>query len=291
MHVALCGGIVPHAGFPTMLAGLHALDVSYVEIGMGREMNTSLLEPVDGENHMILDSDAAIERYRRHCADGGINLSSFILGNDFNLPDPKAEIAWVTRVVQTAAALGIPAVRIDSAMTGEKDLPLDERVGKFVEALGAVIANTSDCPVDLGIENHGVQGNQPEFLNAVFQGVGSDRLGMTLDSGNFYWYGHPIERVMEILKDLAPKAKHTHLKNIKYPADQRSVQREIGWKYGDHVCPLDEGDVDHPAVVQYLRDAGYQRDLCIEDESLSRQPDDQRLAVLRRDVEYVRSLI
>jgi len=291
MYVSVCGGIVTHVGYPTMLAGLGALNLSHVEIGMGREMNAGLMEPVDGQNHMILDSDAAVERYRRHFADSGITVTAFMLGNNFNSPDPKAEIAWVTRVVEAAAALGIPAVRIDSSMTGERELPFDQRVGKFVEALGAVIANTAKCPVDLGIENHGVQGNQPEFLKAVFEGVGSPRLGMTLDSGNFYWYGHPIERVMQILKDLAPKAKHTHLKNIRYPADQRGVQREIGWKYGEYVCPLDAGDVDHAQVVKFLSAAGYERDLCIEDESLGRHPAEERQAVLRRDVEYMRSLI
>jgi sugar phosphate isomerase/epimerase len=291
MYVAVCGGIVTHVGYPTILAGLPELGLTAVEMGMGREMNAGVLEPVDGQNHMILDSDAAIERYRSHFADNGIKLSAFILGNNFNLPDPKAEIAWVTRVVETAFALGIPAVRIDSAMTGETELSFAERVGKFVEALGTVIANTAKCPVDLGIENHGHQGNQPEFLNAIFEGVGSPRLGMTLDSGNFYWYGHPLDRVMQILHDLAPKAKHTHLKNISYPAELRNVQREVGWKYGEHVRPLDQGDVDHAKVVQFLREAGYDRDLCIEDESLGRQPAEQRKAVLRRDVEYIRSLI
>ncbi len=161
----------------------------------------------------------------------------------------------------------------------------------FAECMARVLDATGNLDVQMGIENHGIQGNQPEFLTHVIEKVGSPQLGMTIDTANFYWYGHPLSRVYDIIKQLAPKAKHTHIKNINYPADVREVQREIGWKYNDFVCPLREGDIDLKAVVSILKDAGYEGDLCIEDESLMRWDNEKRKAVLIDDAAYLKEIL
>jgi sugar phosphate isomerase/epimerase len=61
-------------------------------------------------------------------------------------------------------------------------------------------------------------------------------------------------------------------------------RRQIGWEYAQYRSPLDEGDIDLSRVVQILRNAGYQRSLCIENESLNKFPEPARLEVIRRDV-------
>ena len=53
-----------------------------------------------------------------------------------------------------------------------------------------IIEATEATGVGLGIENHGKTTNNPEFTGPLFDRVGSDRLGLTLDTGNFYWFGH-----------------------------------------------------------------------------------------------------
>jgi sugar phosphate isomerase/epimerase len=134
-------------------------------------------------------------------------------------------------------------------------------------------------------------GNRPEFLQAVFEAVSSPRLGLTLDTGNFYWFGHPLSRVYEIMRQFAPKVKHTHVKNIAYPPEMREQQRPIGYEYGRYVCPIYEGDINHSIVVEILREAGYNGDLCIEDESLGKFAPDERRSVLQRDAEHLKALI
>jgi len=157
--------------------------------------------------------------------------------------------------------------------------------------MSRVLDETSDSDVEMGIENHGFQGNRPEFLDAVFDAVRSERLGLTLDTGNFYWYGHPLSRVYEIIERFAPYCKHTHAKNISYPVGLREIQREIGLEYSKYVSPMREGDVDHGRVVEILKGAGYSRDLCLEDESLGKFPREKWPAVLRLDADYFRTIL
>ena len=68
------------------------------------------------------------------------------------------------------------------------------------------VERTSRRKVDLAIENHGAQGNDPAFLDGVFQKVRSPRLGMTLDVGNFYWSGKPLSEVVSYGKFGTAKA-------------------------------------------------------------------------------------
>jgi sugar phosphate isomerase/epimerase len=177
-------------------------------------------------------------------------------------------------------------------MRRERELDFGERVELFASNLKAVLDRTAGSKVTMGIENHGYQGNNLAFQLNVYKSVGSDRLGSTMDTGNFYWRGYPLSEVYGILRILAPYAKHTHLKNIRYPEDQREIMREGGWGYEQYVAPLDEGDIDHAKVVQILADAGYAGDICIEDESLGHyKTPEERIAVLERDVAHVKQII
>jgi sugar phosphate isomerase/epimerase len=146
--------------------------------------------------------------------------------------------------------------------------------------------------VTLGIENHGFQGNNLAFLLNVFMLVGNDRLGSTMDVGNFYWRGYPLGEVYGILRVLSPHAKHTHMKNIHFPEDQREVTREAGWKYSEYACPLDEGDIDMAKVIGMLKGAGYQGDICIEDESVAKlKTQAEKAAVCKRNVDHLKKAL
>jgi sugar phosphate isomerase/epimerase len=108
---------------------------------------------------------------------------------------------------------------------------------------------------------------------------------MTLDTGNFYWYGWPLSQLYRTLEHFAPRAKHTHIKNINYPAEMVEKRREIGYEYGKYCSPLDEGNIDIARVVRLLVAAGYTGDLCIENEALGKYPQAERIGVLQRDAD------
>jgi sugar phosphate isomerase/epimerase len=182
-------------------------------------------------------------------------------------------------------------VRIDP-LARDKSLGAGEVLVPFNRHVYTVLQRTRGVPVDLGVENHGPFANDPHFLDHVFAAAKDDpRLGLTLDTGNFYWFGHPLAEVYRLIERYGPRVKHTHVKNINYPGDLAQRTRSIGQDYGKYCCALDEGNLDLKRVVGILRTCGYDRDLCIENESLGKHPPEAKLAVLRRDVRAAREAI
>lgn len=288
MYASLRDGTALSAGFDTIKEASDACGVPAAELSLDRDMKAP---SVVSKDTFALDSSAAIASYKTHLAEHGIRPAGFLLANNFNAPDRDAEVDWVARVVRAADAIGMRAIRVDSIISGERDLTTSQRIDLFVNCLAKIVAATSDLDTGLGIENHGAGGNNREFLEGVFTGVGSDRIGMTMDMGNFYWSGMPLSEVYETLERLAPRTKHTHVKNIAYPEAEREKRRPIGWEYGKYCCPIEQGDIDLSRVIGFLKKVNYQGDLSLEDESIGRFPPEERRAVLIRDAEYLKSLI
>ncbi len=278
------------AAFPSLKEGLDALGFDAVELEFARD--NSVL-PVRGarEDRVKLDTAAGAEAFRRELADADVRVSALLMGNNFGSDDLDGEINWTVTAVKTAEALGVPTVRIDAIMHGERDLPLERNVEVFADAMARILDTTSNANVDLGVENHGFQGNDPDFLDILLQKVDCPRLGVTIDTGNFYWRGHRLSRIYEIIEHFAPYCKHTHVKNIAYPPEKRETERAMGWEYGKYVSSISEGDIDHRRIVRILKSVGYNRDFCLEDESLGRRPREQWGAVLKRDADYFREIL
>jgi sugar phosphate isomerase/epimerase len=279
------------SGWSTIREGLDALGLDAVEMNLERDNTVFAVRPLDGKDRFKLDDPADLDAFRKHLSENEVRVSALLMANDYGSDDLDGEVAWTIAAIRAADTLGIPAVRIDAMMHGEGEDAVEKNIRVFTEAMHRVLGATSDSKIDLGIENHGYQGNRVDFLDEIFARVGSPRLGLTIDTGNFYWYGHPLSRMYEIIEHFAPRCKHTHAKNIKYPEDKREIQREVGWEYGTYVSPIPDGDVDHARVVRILKAAGYDRDLCLEDESLGNWEGDERRAVMLRDAEYVRGIL
>jgi len=275
--------------FATPVEGMRHLGVDAVEVAISRDFEVYAM---DSKEAVTLRSDEDARSYKKHLDGLGLRAICFLTACDFSVGDDAENAGWVGRVIELADAMDMPAVRIDSAMSRERELDFETRVALFAKGLGAALEQTAGSKVALGIENHGYQGNNLAFQLNVYKTVGSDRLGATMDTGNFYWRGYPLSEVYGILNILAPYTKHTHVKNIKYPEDQREVMREGGWEYGTYVSPVYEGDIDHAKVLRILADAGYQGDVCLEDESLGHfQPGAERIRVLEQDVAHLKDII
>jgi len=275
--------------FSTPLEGLRHLGVDAVEIELSPDFEVCAM---DSAAKIRLTADTEAVAYRKHLDALNIRPASFLTARDFSVGDFEENVRWVARALELAAILGMDNIRIDSAMKRERELDFGRRVQIFAEGLGGALARTAGLTVAMGIENHGIQGNNLAFQLSVYKQVGSKRLGSTLDTGNFYWRGYPLSEVYGILTILAPYAKHTHLKNIKYPEELREKTREAGWEYEKYVAPLDEGDIDHALVLRFLKEAGYQGDICIEDESLGHYAKgEERIRVLEGDVAHVKGIL
>ena len=276
--------------FGSIKAALDAMRIDSVELEYFRDCAVMSPDSTDGARDSLADA-GAIDAFAKKCAGLNLRVSALLMHNNFAAEDLDAEIEWAVSCIEAAAQLGLKSVRIDAAMHAQTEWSLDRCIQRFAESMARVLDATTNLAVDMGIENHGHQGNRPEFLDEVFAKVDSLRLGLTLDTANFYWYGHPLSKVHEIIERFAQKVKHTHIKNINFPKDIRETRREIGWEYNTYASSLREGDIDLEWTVKVLRDAGYSNRLCIEDESLGRRGIEERKAVLIDDADYMREVL
>lgn len=274
--------------YGSIKAGLAAMGIDAVELTYNKDKT---VQSLDGPGTESLATDAAIEAFAYKCKGLNVKPTAFLLANNFGADDVEAELDYVISAVRAAARLGMHAVRIDAIMHDNRDWDLAKRTEFFAECMGKVLEATRGLDVHMGIENHGTLGNQPEFLDSVLNKVNSPRVGVTVDTANFYWFGHPLSKVHQIIKHFAPRIKHTHMKNINFPPDKREIQREVGWEYGTYASSLREGDIDMRWVVKTLADAGYTGDLCIENESLGRYDPDKQKAILRDDADYLKEIL
>ncbi|MHB1036471.1 MAG: sugar phosphate isomerase/epimerase family protein [Pirellulales bacterium] len=271
-------------GKPDCWAALRAIGAEGVEAVVGEDLSLAgLFHPTI--KYTAAD-DAGIARLAADAQAAGQRITALCMANRF-AERPEAEIAWCGRVAKAARALGASAIRID-VVPGRLARP--EFLKLAVATLRKVMAETEATGVRFAIENHGNTTNDPEFLQPLFDGVGSNRLGLTLDTGNFYWFGHPLAKVYQLYETFAPRAFHTHCKSIRYPQAEREKQRPMGWKYGEYECPIDAGDLDFRRIIAILRKAGYAGDLCVENEALGNLAPDKAVETVAREIALLKRL-
>ena len=272
------------ANQPDCWSALGSIGAEGVEATIGEDLSLPVLR--HPQRKYSAATDAGIQELAADLKTAGRRITAFCMYNRFE-ERPDFEIEWCTKAARAAQALGVKAIRIDVV---PRKLSAPEFLDLAVATLKKLMQAAEPTGVAFGIENHGGTTNNPDFLKPLFERVGSRLLGLTLDTGNFYWYGHPLSKLYEIYAAFAPRVFHTHLKSIRFPEDQRERQRPVGWEYGRYNCPIDQGDIDFRRVVKILTDAGYSNDLCVEDESLGKFPKDEQAAVLKKEIATLKRL-
>lgn len=265
-------------------SALKALGATGVEVAVNDNLECHLLyHPT--RKYSVADA-AGIDALQKELDSQKIRITAFCMANRFD-ERLEQELAQTKALLPAAKALGVRAFRLDvvpRALAKDKFLPFAISTCKSL----CTLAEGTD--VHYGIENHGNTTNDPVFLEALFTGVGSPRLGLTLDPNNFYWYGHPLEKVYAIIGQFADRCFHTHCKNIKYPVEKRETTRPIGWEYDKYSITLAEGDLDYRRILALLKKGHYQGDLCLENECLGHYPAAEHPAVLKRETAFLRQL-
>jgi sugar phosphate isomerase/epimerase len=271
-------------GKPDCWAALKELPVAGMEVGVTEALRCGGLQHPTRQYGVGTADD--IKQLKDDLAAHGATITALCMNNrlDERLDE---EIAWAKKVVAAAQALGVKAIRIDVV---PRKIGSDQFLPFAIRACRHLCELVKDTPVRFAIENHGGWSNNPVFLRDLFDGVGSAQLGLTLDTMNFYWFGHPLEEVYRICQQVAPRAFHTHCKNLRYPEEKRNERRPMGWEYAKCAAPLYDGDIDYQRVATTLRRADYQGDLCLENECLSRFPMEQHLDILRQELALLKRL-
>ena len=271
-------------GKPDCWSAAKSLNLEGLEVIVTPEMQCpSLYHP--GKKYSVASAEG-IQTLQADARENGIVLTSFAMSN--RLDEQLArELEWMKKLAPVAQKLGMKAIRIDvvpRALKREEFLPFAIRACR---QLCEIVEGTG---VRLGIENHGNTTNNPEFLEKLFDGVGSSQLGLTLDPANFYWFGIPLNELYGIYEKFAPRSWHTHCKSIRFPEEKRNVRRTIGWEYDKYSATIYDGDIDYKRVAGILRKASYKGDLCLENESLGHFPKAEHGDVLKKEIAVLSDL-
>jgi sugar phosphate isomerase/epimerase len=218
--------------------------------------------------------------------DGSIRIAAILLMTDF----ADDQVDWVTRAIARAAELGAGVVRVDP-LTAAKDLSAGQITGNCIRNIRAILAGTAGSDVRIGLENHAHFANDEAFLDRVLGEIPDARFGLTLDTGNFYWFGYPLDEVYRLIDKYAPRTVYTHIKSINYPSEVRNIRREIGYEYKRHCSRLAEGDLDLRRIAGIFKSHNYGGDYCIENESLFKLSEAQKMLALQSDMATLRNAI
>ncbi|MBI5688203.1 MAG: sugar phosphate isomerase/epimerase [Verrucomicrobia bacterium] len=284
LAVACRDVLLKTTGKPTCWAAMKELGVSCLEVDITPDLLCpSLIHP--DRKYSLADPDS-VKQLADDLAANRATITAFCMHNKF---DEKLdeEIAWMRKLLPAAQQLKVKVIRIDVV---PRKTPIDQFLPVAIKACKAICEIAEGKPVRYGIENHGRFTNDPDVLEKLFAGVGSPQLGLTLDALNLYWFGHPLESLYGIIEKFAPRVVHTHCKSVRYPEDQRNVRRAIGWEYAKYSAPIYDGDIDYKRVVAILRKAGYQADLCLENECLKHFPPEQHAAVIKKELAMLKTL-
>jgi sugar phosphate isomerase/epimerase len=273
-------------GLPPAQVG-ELIGVTGVEVEVSPELGCPILESADGgQKKYGLATPSALATLKDDLGKNGLVVTAFLMHN--RLDERLAEeLEWTKKLVDAAVSLEVPVIRIDVVPRRTKREEFLPFAVKVCKQLCDIAEGTG---IRYGIENHGSITNDPEFLRQLFDGVGSPHLGLTLDTANFYWYGHPLNELYEIFERFAPRVFHTHCKSIRYPDDKKNVRRPMGWEYDRYACPVFEGDIDFGKVVAILRKANYCGDLCLENESLGKYPESQHAQIVKKEIALLKRL-
>ena len=281
---AIRDGHLKATGQANCWAALKALDVKGMEVVLTEALLCPGLYGTD--TPYTVATDDGIKRLKDDLAAHGATITAFAMSNRLD-ERLEEEITWAKKVAGVAQAFGVKAVRIDVV---PRKLAVDQFLPFAIKACQQFCEVIKDTPLRWGIENHSRVTNDPAFLDKLLDGVGSAQLGLTLDALNFYWFGHPLDQVYELCDKYAARVFHTHCKSLRYPVEKRNVRRPMGWEYAKYAAPIYDGDLDYRRITASLRRAGYQGDLCLENECLAHYPKDQHTAVLKKEIDLLKRL-
>jgi len=130
----------------------------------------------------------------------------------------------------------------------------------------------------------------PSEIAALLDGTDPNLLGLVFDTGH-YAYGSGDSDVLVGLNRFRDRVWYIHFKDCEPNVAARA--REEGWDYFEALrhgvfCELGKGCVDFPAMLRWLKDAGYQGYTLVEQDVLPGMGSPKESA--RRNREYLKSI-
>lgn len=206
-------------------------------------------------NQVWLDStEEDCQRLTAQSQEAGIQISGLASGLGWSKPltnlETQAEgIDAVKKSLQVAKWLGTDAILVVPGgvgaefIEGFRGVPYEQAYNDALAAFQDLKSTADELGVAIGVEN--VWNKfllSPLEFRAFLDEIGSDNVGAYFDVGNVIYSGYP-EQWIHIL---GRRIQRIHFKDFK---------RDVGNLSG--FCDLLDGDVNFPAVMQSLREIGY----------------------------------
>lgn len=197
-----------------------------------------------------------VQRVRKLIDQRGLSVSAVSALNDFVVLEEdqvEHQVERMGRMCDLVGALGTNVLRTEGGQA-KPQVPPDRYTEAIAECLKRCQPFLDRNDIYLAVDNHGVVTNDPDLQIRIFEAVGSDRVGANLDTANYRWSGHSIEKCRQIYDRIAPYARHTHFKDCTGSRPTNDYLSTV----------LGKGEVDLLHAVSALRHANYQGVYCAE---------------------------
>lgn len=237
-----------------------------------------------------------------------VQVSSFYHANEPLLYEPvkqRWEIKKVKGLCKMANKWGVKVIRIhgggpslgvDFVQTprpkwigGLWEMGIEEVIDLIVAQFKEYVKYAEEYDVDLAMENHFAILQDADRCIRIINEVGSERLGLNNDTGNWFYGGQNTEWMKEAFLKLAPYTKSTHIKDGKKsynPFQLLGPMARIGWGEG---TILGHGEVPIKNCIRELKKVGYKGPLNIHGGCTD--PKVSNFEWFKQSIEYVRSCL
>src|SRR5262245_54047528 len=163
-------------------------------------------------NAATLQDEAAIKQIRDHADRLGIKLQLAFgtvcpSAKAFNPQNGTLE-EQVTRALKASQIFGARCMRC--VLGGDAERPqIEMHIENMIKAVRAMRARIADAGIKLAVENHGGD-LQAREMKMMIEAIGTDIMGVCLDSGNPVWM---LEDPHMTLETLIPYAETSHVRD------------------------------------------------------------------------------
>lgn len=275
-------------GEPDVWTAAKAIGVKRLEVVVDKDMACPGLFEGNGTPYRV-DTTENRKKLMAALAKHGVSVSCFCAVVGGKGAPSQSQIEWITRVAEAAGEMKVPVIMMPLGYGAKTDEEYLNKSAEFFNALAPVAKRTG---VTLTFENLGRDFlNRKEIAVPLCKAIAPGGAGIANDITNMYWYGHPIATIYELAKAVAPYVRYVHVKNVKYPAEKKNIQRSPGWQYGRYAEPVRTGDIDFKKIITIYAAAGFKGDLTIEDDSLGKFDAAGKKRALIDDVTFLREII
>jgi sugar phosphate isomerase/epimerase len=194
------------------------------------------------------------------------------------------ELEALKRHLPQVRKLGSTRMRICAASMNYAKAPREELIGRVVPMLREAAEAAAEQGVVLALENH-IDFTSHEVAR-ILDEVGSEHLRVNFDTGNtIRLFEDPVEAAAR----LAPYTISTHTKDIATRVRGGAPSENFTWWPS---CPIGEGVIDMPGIVEALRSGGFDGCLSVEIDLVGEQWVSQsEEEIVAKSVAYLRSIV